>query len=290
MPSPRRVRLLVLAAIVTVVFVLFYTSGVDSREGSFMDKTLKAMHPQGQSIINTRTGEQAGHIPADTDADGDIDADDIKAKEDLKASLQKTEKVALDNANKKSPVKPDPPSKVVGKGNSRDGQAKDVKPAADDSESKNDAVKEAASPFDAKKELKRILDKAPGKTALAHFFLFLYTLLIWLSLVVIFSKTYCPHSKMAKNILREKYNIDPAPFVFELNLLDPDHTSALQKELKAKTGRSTVPNILIKGVSIGGADLVEEMDRNDELEEKIRTLGKPNVKISHLLEPASGHH
>ncbi|CEJ90656.1 hypothetical protein VHEMI06422 [[Torrubiella] hemipterigena] len=269
MPSPRRLRLLVLAAIVTVVFVLFYTSGVDSGEGSFMDKTLKAMHPQGQSIINTRTGEQAGHIPADTDADGDIDADDIKAKEDLKASLQKTEKVALDNANKKSPVKPDPPSKVVGQGNSRDGQAKDVKPAADDSESKNDAVKEATGPFDAKKELKRILDKAP---------------------VVIFSKTYCPHSKKAKNILREKYNIDPAPFVFELDLIDSDNASALQDELMAKTARRTVPNILIKGVSIGGADLVEEMDRNDELEEKIRKLGKPNVKISHLLEPASGHH
>lgn len=158
-------RLLVLAAIVTVVVLLFYTSGVDSGEGSFYDKTLKAMHPQGQTIINTRTGEQAGHIPADTDADGDIDEDDIKAKEDLKASLQKTEKAALDNANRKSPVKPDPPSKVVDTLNSREGQAKDVKPAGDDVDSrKKPDAKAANGSFDAKKELQRILDKSPGKT------------------------------------------------------------------------------------------------------------------------------
>ncbi|ORY30008.1 hypothetical protein BCR39DRAFT_466880, partial [Naematelia encephala] len=69
--------------------------------------------------------------------------------------------------------------------------------------------------------------------------------------VVVFSKTFCPYSKKAKEIL-EHYRISPAPFIIEL-----DHRSdgkALQTILQHLTGRRTVPNVLIDFTSLGGSD------------------------------------
>lgn len=163
-------RVLAIAAIATVVFILFYSSGIDSGEGSFYDKTLKAMHPQGQSVINTRTGEKAGHIPADTDGDGDVDEEDRRAKDRQRAAQQNAQQKALDSANKKNPVMPDPPSKVIGVGNSGKGQDKSEKPkgAVAKAEKAKEKVAEPeldadSDEFNAAAELKRILSEAPGK-------------------------------------------------------------------------------------------------------------------------------
>lgn len=57
----------------------------------------------------------------------------------------------------------------------------------------------------------------------------------------------------------------------------------IQDELLEKTGRRTVPNILINGVSIGGSDDVVEMDNGDKLMSKIRELGGKRVEISERL-------
>lgn len=164
-------RVLALAAIATVVFILFYSSGIDSGEGSFYDKTLKAMHPQGQSVINTRTGEKAGHIPADTDGDGDIDEEDVRAKARQRAAQQHTQQKAQDNVNKKNPVMPDPPSKVIGVGNSGKGQdkseiAKGAVAKAEKAKGKADEPELESDEFNAAAELKRILSEAPGKQSL----------------------------------------------------------------------------------------------------------------------------
>ena len=93
--------------------------------------------------------------------------------------------------------------------------------------------------------------------------------------VIIFSKSYCPHSKRAKNILLGKYIIDPPPFVVELD----QHPIGLQLQalLADKTGRRTVPNVLINGVSIGGGDDVADLDAKKTLIDKINELGGKKI-------------
>lgn len=89
--------------------------------------------------------------------------------------------------------------------------------------------------------------------------------------VIIFSKSYCPYSKRAKVVLLEKYSIAPEPYVVELD----QHPlgKQIQARLGQMTGRTTVPNIMINGKSIGGSDEIGEMDKNNELIERIQTLG-----------------
>lgn len=145
-------RLLMLATVVTVVFLLIYTS--NSRTGKdvedrplndFYHRTKDAMSKvggsgsvKGQAIINAKTGKKAGHIPADKDGDGDIDEDDKVAGEQLQQRLHAVAQEAKEKANEKGGLKPDRPSKVIGIGSSAEGQKKgmgagdagDVKPAA----------------------------------------------------------------------------------------------------------------------------------------------------------------
>lgn len=106
--------------------------------------------------------------------------------------------------------------------------------------------------------------------------------------VVIFSKSYCPFSKRAKGLLLEKYLITPDPYVVELD----EHPigPAIQDALLEKTGRRTVPNIMINGVSIGGADDVLAMDKEDKLIGKIRDLGKTRVEIVERFAPKGSEH
>ena len=95
--------------------------------------------------------------------------------------------------------------------------------------------------------------------------------------MIIFSKSYCPYSKRAKGLLLEKYNIDPAPYVVELDEhpLGPQ----IQARLAEITGRRTVPNIMINGKSIGGSDDITELDKDHSLVEKIKTLGGKRVEM-----------
>ncbi|EHK45301.1 hypothetical protein TRIATDRAFT_178954, partial [Trichoderma atroviride IMI 206040] len=274
MPSPRRMRLLMVAVVITVVFVLFYSSGMqpeaDASLKGFYEKTKDAMErgaARGQAVINSKTGEKAGHIPADKDGDGDIDNDDKVAAQELQERLQAVAQEAKDKANEKSP-KPDFPSKIIGVGSSAEGQAKKgqvkvgsgsgggggdigerVKPETTREETKEE--------HEAEVEINSILKKSP---------------------VIIFSKTYCPYSKRAKGILLEKYAITPEPFVVEID----EHPLGphLQDYLQKKTGRRTVPNILINGVSIGGSDDIVALDNEDKLVAKFRDLGQARVEIS----------
>jgi glutaredoxin len=89
--------------------------------------------------------------------------------------------------------------------------------------------------------------------------------------VIIFSKSYCPHSRRAKGILLEKYVIEPKPYVVELD--KHELGLALQARLADLTGRRTVPNVLINGVSIGGGDEIAELDVRRQLIDKINDLG-----------------
>ncbi|KAK4086232.1 hypothetical protein Purlil1_9317 [Purpureocillium lilacinum] len=316
MPSPRRLRLVMLAAILTVVLILFYSSGLDDSKKdtrSFQDfyhKTMDGMSkkgstsppsPQGQAVLDSKTGAKAGHIPADTDGDGDVDEDDRRASAGTKERLRQAEQKAKDLANEKSPLKPDPPSEVVGKGNSADGQVK--KPAAGGAgtvgKAKDAPAKESKEEKEIDAELNAILKKAPGTFSPSYPSpgesrphrapnqkLTCPLPSLSTRVVIIFSKSYCPYSKRAKGILLEKYAITPAPYVVELD--EHPQGRQLQDRLKLKTERGTVPNVIINGVSIGGSDEIVELDNADKLVARIKGLAGKRVAVAERFSAGGG--
>ena len=93
-------------------------------------------------------------------------------------------------------------------------------------------------------------------------------------LVIIFSKSYCPHSRRAKTVFGH-YHIVPDPFIVELD----QHPlgAQIQASLKESTGRGTVPNVLINGKSIGGGDEVAGLHERGELVAKIKSMAGKRV-------------
>jgi glutaredoxin 3 len=78
--------------------------------------------------------------------------------------------------------------------------------------------------------------------------------------VVIFSKSWCPHSKNAKTLIAKEYS-EAELTVFELD--ERDDGAALQDYLAEKTGQRTVPNVFIKQKHIGGNDNLQGLHRID---------------------------
>ncbi|KAF5674064.1 glutaredoxin [Fusarium heterosporum] len=277
MPSPRRTRLLILATVGTVIFILFYTSGFDAHHDAetftgqeFIKKTQNAMsaNEQPAPVVDFATGEKAGQPHNDKDGDGDIDEEDNKLAVQMQERLKAAEAEAKGKANEKGGLRPDPPKKVVGVGSSAEGNKdKTIKPAAGEQGGAAAAAPAAGGKqpetetrskeaIEARAELDSILKKSP---------------------VIIFSKTYCPFSKRAKSLLIEKYMITPEPYVVELDV--HPQGQALQDQLQETTGRRTVPNIMVNGVSLGGADDITEMDEAGKLVGKIVDLGNKRVEV-----------
>ncbi|CAZ84817.1 unnamed protein product [Tuber melanosporum] len=101
--------------------------------------------------------------------------------------------------------------------------------------------------------------------------------------IIIFSKTYCPHSRAAKDLFLHAYKIVPAPHVVELD--SHPHGAELQDLLAKQTGRRTVPNIMISGKSIGGNDDVQQLEREGRLGDTIHSMGgKRIMKVLKLKE------
>lgn len=137
----------------------------------------------------------------------------------------------------------------------------------------------------AREELQQILKKSP---------------------IIIFSKSYCPHSKRAKQLLLHMYDIKPAPYIVELDemtqLVPKPKTSTLgdddsneyggdvtlgrklQDLLTSLTGRRTVPNIMINTRSIGGASEVVGMHQEGTLLAKIKEMGGKRIVSAKRLE------
>jgi len=74
--------------------------------------------------------------------------------------------------------------------------------------------------------------------------------------VVVFSKSFCPFSRRAKELL-STYDIHPPPKVIEVDLRDD--SNAIKAILTRLTRRSTFPNIIVRGRSIGGSDDIHEL-------------------------------
>ncbi|PVH87178.1 hypothetical protein DL98DRAFT_405734 [Cadophora sp. DSE1049] len=253
MPSMRRIKVFGLLLVMAIITLLFYTSSSSSSKydlessqtGDFFYKTKSALErtPVGGGASTAGKGKVVGTGSEEDD------------KEASRARLKEAAQIAKDNANLKAP-KPDPPSKVVGIGSAAEGAEKSVagrkKFSAGGSEAQVPVKEEEkeSQEEEVKAEFNSILKKAP---------------------IIIFSKSYCPHSARAKGILLEKYLIDPKPFVVELD----QHPlgAQLQAKLADLTGRKTVPNVLINGLTIGGGDDVAELDSSRKLVDKVRDLG-----------------
>ncbi|KAF7895373.1 hypothetical protein EAF00_007187 [Botryotinia globosa] len=250
MASMRRVKVFGLFVFIAVVSLLFYTSSlrqqrnlVKSDSGDFYSKTMNGLGKQEVAAAGSRNDE------------------DEKVAKQMQQRLKDAADKAKDNANAKA-FKPDPPSQVVGKGNAAEGQGgeRSVAGRKKMSDKAQEVVKEGEKEVEEEDievttELNTILKKSP---------------------IIIFSKSYCPHSKRAKDILLEKYTIDPLPYVVELD----KHPlgGKLQGRLYQLTGRRTVPNVLINGVSIGGGDDVVELDEKRTLGEKVKDLGGKKIQ------------
>jgi glutaredoxin len=71
------------------------------------------------------------------------------------------------------------------------------------------------------------------------------------------------------------YNITPAPYIVELD--QHQLGGALQDVLLDTTGRRSVPNIMIKGQSIGGGDDVAALHDQGVLADLIRNKAGKSV-------------
>jgi glutaredoxin len=123
--------------------------------------------------------------------------------------------------------------------------------------------------------------------------------------MIIFSKSYCPHSKRAKQLLLHMYDIKPEPYVVELDQMTQVVPSApatgdedehhehdvtlgrkMQDVLASMTSRKTVPNIMVNMQSIGGASEVVAMSHEGTLIDKIKKLGGSKIISIKQLEEA----
>lgn len=87
--------------------------------------------------------------------------------------------------------------------------------------------------------------------------------------VVVFSKTTCPFSILAKKILIEAGVQDMKVFEIERREDAPE----IQEALHNITGRRTVPNVFIKGKSIGGGSETAELYQSGKLREMLQEQG-----------------
>jgi len=81
--------------------------------------------------------------------------------------------------------------------------------------------------------------------------------------LVVFSKSYCPYSKRAKELI-QTYALDPPPRIVEVDLRkDGDLVKVILTRL---TKHSTFPNIILRGRSLGGADDLRALHDAGKLE------------------------
>jgi len=263
MPSMRRVKVFGLLVFLFVITLLFWTASLRQQRaadprtvGDFYAKTVKGLGKD--PAVGGKVGETAD------------DDDVVRTMERLKEAAE----VAKSNANAKAP-KPDPPSSLVGVGSAAEGarqersvagrkkiggdaqEVEKVNKKEENKKEEEEKEEEEKEGDNVEVELSSILQKAP---------------------IIIFSKSYCPHSARAKTILLEKYILDPAPFVVELD--QHPFGPKLQAYLAEITGRSTVPNVLINGKSIGGGDDVAALHAQKSLVAKIKSIaGKKMMDV-----------
>ncbi|MBC2878098.1 MULTISPECIES: glutaredoxin [Streptomyces] len=80
--------------------------------------------------------------------------------------------------------------------------------------------------------------------------------------VVIFSKSWCPHSTKAKKLLSERV---PEEDLAIVELDEREDGDEIQDELHKMTKQRTVPNIFINQAHIGGNDDLQKLHQSGKL-------------------------
>ncbi|KAL1643673.1 hypothetical protein SLS58_004688 [Diplodia intermedia] len=290
MRSQRRMKLFAIAVLLIVLTTLYLTSAArQTRESAFYTRTKSAISERER----TANAAAEPNLATDDDVSKRLKAAEDKAKKSAnnkgnriqevvaagdaeKEKDRVSGKTSQQNARVEKETKAGEHDEVTGEksvagrvimkdsskaADSVDGVAKvgnvgdSVKAAASSkATSGSDADDETQEEHEAELEINAILKKSP---------------------IIIFSKSYCPFSAKAKKILLEDYSIIPAPYVVELD----QHPlgSAIQAQLKKSTNRSTVPNVLINGRSIGGGDDIETLHLNGKIEETVRSMGGKRI-------------
>lgn len=83
---------------------------------------------------------------------------------------------------------------------------------------------------------------------------------------MVFSKTYCPHSKKAKAAIGE---LTPQFGLMELDVA-PDGAD-VQAALLELTGQKTVPNVFVNGKHVGGCDTTLAAIASGEFQKMIQS-------------------
>ncbi len=85
--------------------------------------------------------------------------------------------------------------------------------------------------------------------------------------VEIYTKSYCPYCRRAKELLRIK----------GIEFIDHDVTAdpAREQEMRARSGRTTVPEIFVEDQLIGGCDDLFELDEQGELDRLLGLSARP---------------
>ncbi|KAF1993530.1 glutaredoxin [Amniculicola lignicola CBS 123094] len=241
MPSPRRVKVFGLMVLLTILITLYLTgSARQTRQSDFYRKT--------QESLEAREYEAAAKQRDETNVKARLKAAEDEAKKHAEEKGQKYLDSVSGERSVAGRVKmtPDEKDKGVPGVANVGGRPNDHEAVLQEGETAEDHEVEL--------ELNAILKKSP---------------------IIIFSKSYCPYSKKAKHILLNMYNINPAPFVVELD----QHPlgAKLQETLAKSTGRRTVPNVLLMGKSIGGGDDIEVLHESRKLEDTIKSMGGSRI-------------
>ncbi|CUS14865.1 unnamed protein product [Tuber aestivum] len=234
MPSPRRLKLIAVAAVTVFLIVIYYRSGNDAvKRETYMQTMQKAAQDRENAGVGNRLREAA---------------DAAKKAADMKAG-----------------PKPDSPRAVeaVMRGRLEQG------PIAKEGDDADDGGE-----YSAIDELAEVLRRSPSMFSFSSFG-YKVAGANAQTLVIIFSKTYCPHSSAAKDLFLNAYKIVPTPYVVELD--NHPHGSELQDLLAKQTGRRTVPNIMISGKSIGGNDDVQQLEKDGRLGDTIHSMGGKRI-------------
>ncbi|KAG8919701.1 glutaredoxin [Tulasnella sp. 417] len=85
--------------------------------------------------------------------------------------------------------------------------------------------------------------------------------------VAIFSKTYCPYCRRAKELIKSFDLPEGEVEIVELDIRDDG--SAIQDYLYEKTGQRTVPNIFIKKEHVGGSSDLLDLNAEGKLAPKL---------------------
>ncbi|KAF2257657.1 glutaredoxin domain-containing protein [Lojkania enalia] len=251
MPPPRRAKAFGLIIILTVLITFYITSGARQTQTSdFYTKTQEALQVREYELATKQR-----------------DADDVGSR--LKAAEEAAKKSAEQKGQKYMDAVSGSEKSVAGRVMIQDDEKKPVQGVAQVGGRPGDreaAKNRKATPeeHEVEVELNAILKRSP---------------------IIIFSKTFCPFSRKAKHILLDLYDIEPVPYVVELD----EHPlgAKLQATLGDTTGRKTVPNVLILGVSIGGGDDMEELHETGLLADKIKEMGGSRITQASLRETKS---